>query len=386
MLLDRVRLGWSNHRALNGHQTYLSVSRLKLFEEDPWRFYLRYVRRMEEPPTLPLVFGGAMHAALEAYYAGEDPFARLEEELRANIDRVEDLSWRYALDDPSSASGKERVETTPDEVLDFGRRVLRFALGYLPRIEGARVEVPLGELTDEYIEQELYDHRRRQTRRMRVALVAGLPFHGYVDLITDEFIVDHKFVTHAVSYYGDRRFPPSYDAAEDMQLDVYAAASGCRRAGFNLITLRPQPVGPDGLVWPTWIPASRWKGEGCPMVMVRSHDHSLIFVWRERDPEESLRRLRSKLARLVSELTASFLLLEDRVVPEVAFPPGDPVLLHRARCPFCPLLCKFRFQTADDPRSQRLRLERRRALRERPYIMEEVEYVRKAIAGDPACT
>jgi RecB family exonuclease len=56
-----------------------SYSRLKLFEECPYRWFLKYVLKLEEGETLPLMFGKAVHKAIEEKMLGKtDKEALLE--------------------------------------------------------------------------------------------------------------------------------------------------------------------------------------------------------------------------------------------------------------------------------------------------------------------
>lgn len=59
-------------------QTF-SFSRLKLFESCPFRWYLKYVEKLEEGETLPLMLGKAVHKAIEEKLLGKsDKEALLE--------------------------------------------------------------------------------------------------------------------------------------------------------------------------------------------------------------------------------------------------------------------------------------------------------------------
>lgn len=73
-----------------------SFSRLSLYEECPYRFYLRYVEEKEEPTTLPLALGKAVHQAIELILNGYDIDdalikAIMESELILNFDEVKNL-------------------------------------------------------------------------------------------------------------------------------------------------------------------------------------------------------------------------------------------------------------------------------------------------------
>ncbi|PTQ50757.1 MAG: hypothetical protein HSCHL_0209 [Hydrogenibacillus schlegelii] len=48
----------------------VSFSRLQLFRQCPYRYYLRYVKKLPEPPSEPLELGKAVHTAIELTYHG----------------------------------------------------------------------------------------------------------------------------------------------------------------------------------------------------------------------------------------------------------------------------------------------------------------------------
>ena len=53
-------------------QMIYSFSRLSLYIECAYRFYLRYVEKREEPVTEPLVLGKAVHMAIELILKGQE--------------------------------------------------------------------------------------------------------------------------------------------------------------------------------------------------------------------------------------------------------------------------------------------------------------------------
>lgn len=48
----------------------VSYSRLQLFRQCPYRYYLRYVKKLPEPPSEPLELGKAVHTAIELIHDG----------------------------------------------------------------------------------------------------------------------------------------------------------------------------------------------------------------------------------------------------------------------------------------------------------------------------
>lgn len=67
-------------------QMTYSFSRLSLYAECPYRFYLRYVVQREEPVTEPLVLGKAVHKAIELILKGDSlDDALLEADMEAEL-------------------------------------------------------------------------------------------------------------------------------------------------------------------------------------------------------------------------------------------------------------------------------------------------------------
>ncbi|WP_245001163.1 RecB family exonuclease [Caldalkalibacillus thermarum] len=62
-----------------------SFSRLSLYEQCPYRFYLKYIEEREEPVTKPLALGKAVHKAIEKIIAGDS----FEEAVTAGIIEVD---------------------------------------------------------------------------------------------------------------------------------------------------------------------------------------------------------------------------------------------------------------------------------------------------------
>lgn len=52
--------------------THLSPSSLALYDRCPALFHRRYVLGISDPPTLPMAFGSAVHAGMEAHHRGKD--------------------------------------------------------------------------------------------------------------------------------------------------------------------------------------------------------------------------------------------------------------------------------------------------------------------------
>lgn len=133
-----------------------SYSSLKLFEQCPYAFYLRYVEDIPEQPNAFAQCGGLIHSILERYFKGE--------------------LFAFELSDTFEAE----YSTAVTELFPFFTMYKSYydkSLAYLQNFDGIEGEV-LG------VEQEM------------TAEIGGYKFIGYADLIMcDEkgiFIIDHK--------------------------------------------------------------------------------------------------------------------------------------------------------------------------------------------------
>lgn len=75
---------------------HLSVSSVSLFEQCPLQWHRRYVAKLAEPTSVPMLFGKAFHAALEAEHRGE------------NSERALVAAWNTA-DAALAASGQQML-------------------------------------------------------------------------------------------------------------------------------------------------------------------------------------------------------------------------------------------------------------------------------------
>ena len=152
---------------------YLSYSAVRTFQSCPLKYRFRYVDGLEEEcVSASLVFGSAIHAAVEFYFTEHLSGAPLPE-LDTLLDVYQE-SWRERTDVTIELGASE----TSDSLHDLADRMLRkFLTSELAHPEGRIIG----------IEEEF-----------RGVLIPGLPdLLGYVDLLleTDDAIVIRDFKT-----------------------------------------------------------------------------------------------------------------------------------------------------------------------------------------------
>ena len=428
---DSLILALKNGARVTSKERAFSVSALKQYREDPMRYFIQRIQGVREPQTVPLVFGSATHAGFEAFYGADKRRAKaalkdFEAYLRANWDEIPAPTERYNDKTPHFANSKKDFPVTVEEMLEKGRRMLApFLLmldhgweDYTPtRLmkaitemtgESCGIERRVGDVARErgmpYAEMDHWCYKSGgMVENMNVAVVAGLPVHGYIDLIMDwedgtPTIIDHKGVSHVVSFYGpSRSFSPSYNPANDLQLDVYCSATNITRAGFQFVTKLPQYVPDSGILYEQWIDERAWKalpdaGFKLPMALTPGPDgeHHYIMVWRPAPqdhptapsiytPENLLPRVFNDLRPIAEQITISCLLFESGVPPEIAFPAGNPDEIAAKSCPFCFFneqgLCKTpRTKSAASERSYKEAWAKRYALmQQHPEIQERIQ-------------
>lgn len=133
-----------------------SYSRLKCFEDCPYRWYMKYICNLPDNPRFYSSFGSFVHKLLESYY-----------------------------------KGKIKKEDLPRE----------FLLGFSENVKGER---PSEKIVSNYIDQGLLYFRTFEPVDMNVIAVEkkfdykidGIPFIGFADLVCEKngdlYIVDHK--------------------------------------------------------------------------------------------------------------------------------------------------------------------------------------------------
>ncbi|WP_019156931.1 PD-(D/E)XK nuclease family protein [Robertmurraya massiliosenegalensis] len=98
-------------------QMVYSFSRLTLYEECPYRFYLRYIAEEFEPTTLPLAFGKAIHKAIELILTGSN----LDEALL-----IADMESELVLDHAELRALVEKAPIQKGEGLKEGVEVEKY--------------------------------------------------------------------------------------------------------------------------------------------------------------------------------------------------------------------------------------------------------------------
>lgn len=379
---DSLYLGYDRQkkRPKDPYKSALSASRCRLFDEDPQKFYIEKVLGKREPMGVNLAFGIAGHDAAEACLNGASP----DDALQAGIDsledvwpEVEDRSVRFNPEDPTNPRDKESFETSLTYVTKWLEETIHPYLKILSsdwapyspiaaqQENVLGTEVPLGEEAERQGRPSgtVWGYNGEKMTDIPVALIAGVPVRGDIDVVCrwpdgSKAILDHKTVSSIVSYYptwsgGDRKgYPPSYDPATSHQLDLYSVGSGIGRAGFQFMTKYEQYTHDQDGVWGAWMDEEEWKQSGSrselPMGWIELPDGQLryVMVWRPQPQDASFQpskyrvpviesRTKSYLRRIAEEMTISFLLLEDGVEPEIAFPSGDPEVIGKKMCPFC---------------------------------------------------
>lgn len=385
---DSLLCAWEDGAPAQGA---LSVSSAKDILEDSHKWFLKKVERRNEPPTVPLVRGSAHHDGLEALCRGEGVRAGLLA-YKATLDKgwpkIEDPRIRINPTDPSQPAGKQLVDVDVEAIAREDGMRLRWIMRMLEsgwdrytqiqaisaaiQNQTAMAERELGEAARDrgmpWAMARAWDYDVDGWVEKPAAVVGGVLLQGRVDLEApwadgSDYINDWKAVGSVIPFWGYRRTPfePSYDAATDLQLDAYAAATGVERLGFTYILKQPQYV-PSGGLHPRWVDEPAWQSKERPyntagellLPMASSVDSEgdlrYVSIWRPGpgdhpgiDPDHYPFYHRDvypvaamKLRAAAETLTESLVLLIEGAEPEVAFLPGDPGEIGRKSCPWCP--------------------------------------------------
>jgi hypothetical protein len=405
------------------YNSALSASRCRQFKEDPQKFYIEKVLGEREPMGVNLAFGIAGHDALEACLNGQSPQDALRAGLASLRDRwpeVEDRTVRFNPEDPTNPRDKETFEVSLPYVEDWFKETIAPHLKilssdwapYTPikaQQDGVLgTEVPLGEEAARQgrPHSTIRGYDGEKMTDIPVAVISGVPVRGDIDVVCEwpdgsKAILDHKTVSSIVSYYpsygGTRKgYPPSYDPATSHQLDLYSVGSGIGRAGFQFLTKYEQHVHEENGVWKGWAEEDAWRKRGnrmdLPMgwVELPSGELRYVVVWRPQPQDAPFEpsnyrvpviesRAKSYLRDVAEEMTVSFLLLEDGVPPEIAFPAGDPGVIGKKMCPFCGVEehCPTPRFVRDEKEKRASEEAYREAVRKRGEIAEENTEVQK---------
>ena len=166
-----------------------SFSRVKCFEDCPYRWYMKYICDLPEEPRFYSSYGSFMHKLLESFYSG-------------NV-RKEDLPARFLCGFSENVQGDRPSEKIVSDYIDQG-------LSYLKSF------IPLD--MNVLAVEKRFDFE-----------IGGVPFVGYADLIGEKngeiYVVDHK--SKALSKRSGRSKPTKNDEEIDLtlrQLYIYADA------------------------------------------------------------------------------------------------------------------------------------------------------------------
>jgi len=148
-------MGEISYRPLIEDMTW-SYSRIKAFEDCPYRWFLKYIKKMPETPQFYSSYGSFVHKLIEQYYKGEL--------------QKEDLKMEFLLNFSKSVLGERPAESTVKKYIDAGSN-------YFGNFEP-------------------FPFKHIDTEKLMVFSVSGVPFVGYIDYIGEEdgelVIVDNK--------------------------------------------------------------------------------------------------------------------------------------------------------------------------------------------------
>lgn len=377
-----LKLGWDryNNKPKGTDVAAFSHSLGSQFIEDPHKFYLKKIKGHKEPKSVPLAFGIAAHDSAEEFSrarfynglslkkAALEAFAAAEDQIDNHWGDIPNPTERINPYEPESPRGRQEISLPADKakekvrdmlwtsfcnIEDFAGTYSIFAAQHNPQA----LEISIGELAEQNgrAHTSIYCYNFEHQRKMdkTVALIAGVPVRGKIDLLADwpgggQVIIDHKAVSKVVAYYPPyngqgpwKQYDPSYDPASSFQLSLYALASGVPRAGFQFMLRRPQYIPPNGVLYEGWKDEREYSGEGLPSAIVKDDKGRGVHVcvWRPPTGPFSLDSIRqsteSRLRHIAEELTVSITLYQNGVEPEIAFPAGDPDEIARKACPYC---------------------------------------------------
>ena len=183
-------MGDVSYRPLIEDMTW-SYSRIKSFEECPYRWYIHYIRGEQEAPMFYASYGSFIHRLIQRYYSGSLT--------------KEELPTAFLLGFSSEVEGERPAEST---VLKYIQSGLEYCKNFEP--------FPMQELA---VEQELsFD-------------IDGFDFLAFVDFIGERdgklVVVDHK--SRELKPRSNRKKPTLKDQElDDMLRQLYLYAHGIR--------------------------------------------------------------------------------------------------------------------------------------------------------------
>jgi len=145
---------------------YFSFSQLRCYEECPRKYYFQYVLKRFEKKNLAMVFGSAIHSALETYYKGGTP---------------EQAEERFISEFTKNSVG---IKLKNGENLERGGKIgVKMLNEYFKPENKPYFDKP------KYVEYKFQTILKHPITQKEL----DVPIKGVIDLITnDGFIVDHK--------------------------------------------------------------------------------------------------------------------------------------------------------------------------------------------------
>ena len=181
-------MGETLYRPLIDDMTW-SYSRIECFNDCPYRFFLKYIKKCEETPQFYSSYGSFMHKLLEKYYKGEL--------------NKEEMQTKFLFDFSKEVQGPRPQESTVRKYIDLGLR---------------------------YLEQfQPFPFNMIDVEKRVEFKIQGRPFIGFIDYLGEKngelYIVDNK--SRELKPRSKRATPTVKDKELDemlKQLYIYSAA------------------------------------------------------------------------------------------------------------------------------------------------------------------
>ena len=181
-------MGETLYRPLIEDMTW-SYSRIECFNDCPYRFFLKYIKKCEETPQFYSSYGSFMHKLLEKYYKGEL--------------NKEEMQTKFLFDFSKEVQGPRPQESTVRKYIDLGLR---------------------------YLEQfQPFPFNMIDVEKRVEFKIQGRPFIGFIDYLGEKngelYIVDNK--SRELKPRSKRATPTVKDKELDemlKQLYIYSAA------------------------------------------------------------------------------------------------------------------------------------------------------------------
>lgn len=174
-----------------------SYSRIKCFHDCPYKWFLKYIKKIPEQPQFYASYGSFMHRLIEQYYKGELT--------------KEQMQLKFLFDFSKEVEGERPQESTVKNYIRCGNRYLS--------------------------EFEPFPYRMLGVEKRVAFSLAGKPFIGYIDFLGEKngdlYVVDNK--SRTLKPRSHREKPTVKDKALDemlVQLYLYAGAVKEEYGGF----------------------------------------------------------------------------------------------------------------------------------------------------------